>query len=73
MVVENESQVGKEEQYTDVLSQYRNNTWNIIYQRLYYQRVGHASILVEREIEGATKQVLYIFGGSVRDQLGNPV
>ena len=55
-----EPQVAAQDQYTNVLAKY-NGTWSDVGE-LFYQRVGHASILVE--------SILYIFGGSVRDRDG---
>ena len=58
-----ESQVEQEQQYTDVVAQFTNGAWKIAQQQLLYQRVGHASILLEYQ----ERQVFFIFGGSVRD------
>ena len=68
-----ESQVEQEQQYTDVLAQYRDDKWILGTQQLRYQRVGHASILIKNNPAFDGKDILYIFGGSGRDSLGTPV
>ena len=64
-----ESQTDIEEQYTDLVVQFTNNAWKIAKQRLQYQRVGHASILLKSN-SYFNKTVFYIFGGSARDSFG---
>ena len=68
-----ESQVEKQEQYTDVLAQYKDDKWILGTQQLQYQRVGHASILIKNNPAFDGKDILYIFGGSGRNSLGFPV
>ena len=60
-----ESQVATSQQYTDAVYQYKNEVWKLAAQQLQYQRVGHASILIDK--------ILYIFGGSVRSSDGSQV
>ena len=59
------------DQYTNALAQFRNDRWKIFEQRLFYQRVGHASILIDIQKDGRDHQILYIFGGSVRNSQGD--
>ena len=55
-----ESQVVDQQQYTNILARY-DGTWSIA-GYLKQQRVGHASILIN--------DLVYIFGGSVRNENG---
>ena len=58
---------GEDEQrneYANLIAQFNSDQWNI-FGRLNQQRVGHASILID--------DLFYVFGGSVRDDDGNPM
>lgn len=59
--------VDKEKQYTDLVVRFTNNAWKIATQSLQYQRVGHASILLNYN----KRTVFFVFGGSARDKEGN--
>ena len=59
-----EPQKDQEQQYTNRIYRFRNETWDLV-GNLYQQRVGHASIKIDN--------FFYVFGGSVRDSLGDPM
>ena len=53
------------QEYTNIIAQFNSTEQWSIFGRLNQQRVGHASILID--------DLFYIFGGSVRDDDGNPM
>ena len=52
-------------EYTNIIAQFNSTQQWSTFGRLNQQRVGHASILID--------DLFYIFGGSVRDDDGNPM